>query len=63
MFDIPITNQKFYLVILFYFILTIVLANVGHKFKQLGYSNGVLLGLAISSGLWYFVGEKYVALN
>ena len=63
MFDIPITNQKFYLVILFYFILTIFLANVGHKFKQLGYSNGVLLGLSISSGLWYFVGEKYVALN
>jgi len=63
MFDIPITNQKFYMVILFYFILTIVLANVGHKYKQIGYSNGVLLGLAISSGLWYFVGEKYVALN
>ena len=62
MFDLPITSFKFYMVILFYFILTIALANVGRKFN-LGYSNGVLLGLAISAGLWYFVGVKYVTLN
>ena len=62
MFDLPITSFKFYLIILFYFILTIALVNVGHKY-DLGYSNGVLLGLIISGGLWYFVGEKYVTLN
>ena len=59
MLDIPVKNQKFYIIMFFYFALTVVLANVGHKFPQLGLSNGIYLGLAISGGLWHFVGKKY----
>ena len=60
---LPIQNQNLYLVILFYFVLTLILANVGYHYKQIGLSNGVYLGLALSAGLWYFVGEKYVNLK
>ena len=63
MFDIPVKSQKFYMVMFFYFALILVLANVGHKYKQLGLTNGVYLGLALSAGLWFFVGEKYVNLK
>ena len=59
MFDIPVKNQKFYMVMFFYFALILVLANVGHKYKQLGLTNGVYLGLAASAALWHFVGRSY----
>jgi len=60
---LPIQNQNFYLVILFYFVLTLILGNVGYHYNQIGLTNGVYLGLALSAGLWFFVGEKYVNLQ
>ena len=62
MFVLPVTNQKFYMVMAFYFLLVLVLANVGKVYPQLGLNNGVYLGFAISSILWYFFGRKYTGV-
>ena len=62
-FNIPITNQKFYMVMFFYFILILVLANVGKQFKQLGLTNGFYLGLLVSGVLWHFFGKTYSGLE
>lgn len=58
-FNIPITNQKFYMVMFFYFALILVLANIGKKFNQLGSTNGFYLGLLVSGLLWHFFGKKF----
>ena len=63
MFDIPITNQKFYIVMAVYFALILVLANVGKQFPQLGVTNGLYLGLAASGALWHFVGRSYTGIQ
>ena len=62
-FNIPITNQKFYMVMFFYFILILVLSNVGKQFKQLGLTNGFYLGLLVSGVLWHFFGKTYSGLE
>lgn len=62
-FNIPITNQKFYMVMFFYFILILVLANVGKKIKQLGSTNGFYLGLLISGLLWHFFGKRFSGIQ
>ena len=59
MFSIPVTNQKFYMVMVAYFLLILVLANVGKQYPQLGLTNGIYLGLAASGALWHFVGRSY----
>ena len=58
-FNIPVTNQKFYMIMFFYFALILVLANVGQKFKQLGLTNGFYLGLLVSALLWHFFGKSF----
>tara|TARA_B100001094_G_C17892744_1_gene652536 strand:+ start:485 stop:676 length:192 start_codon:yes stop_codon:yes gene_type:complete len=59
MFSLPVTNQKFYMVMVAYFLLILVLANVGKLYPQLGLTNGIYLGLALSGALWHFVGRSY----
>ena len=63
MFDIPVTNHKFYIVMAVYFALILVLANVGKQFPQLGVTNGLYLGLAVSGALWHFVGRSYTGIQ
>ena len=63
MFNIPVTNQKFYIVMVVYFALILVLANVGKLFPQLGVTNGLYLGLAASGALWHFVGRSYTGIQ
>ena len=62
-FNIPITNQKFYMVMFFYFFLILVFANLGKKIKQLGLTNGFYLGLLVSGLLWHFFGKSFSAVN
>ena len=63
MFSLPVTNQKFYMVMIAYFVLILVLANVGKLYPQLGLSNGIYLGLALSGALWHFVGRSYSGIQ
>ena len=63
MFVLPVTNQKFYMVMAFYFLLVLVLANVGKVYPQLGVTNGVYLGFAVSGVLWYFFGRTYTGVQ
>ena len=62
-FNIPVTNQKFYMVMIFYFALILVFANVGQRFKQLGLTNGIYLGLFSSGVLWNFFGKKFSGIQ
>ena len=63
MFSLPVTNQKFYMVMFAYLALILVLANVGKLYPQLGISNGIYLGLAASGALWHFVGRSYSGIQ
>ena len=63
MFSLPVTNQKFYMVMAFYSLLILVLANVGKLYPQLGLTNGVYLGLAVSGLLWHFFGRTYTGIQ
>jgi hypothetical protein len=63
MFSLPVTNQKFYMVMVAYFLLILVLANVGKQYPQLGLTNGIYLGLALSGALWHFVGRSYSGIQ
>jgi|TARA_B100000927_G_scaffold254130_1_gene220212 hypothetical protein len=51
------------MVMAFYFLLVLVLANVGKVYPQLGLTNGVYLGFAVSGVLWYFFGRTYTGVQ
>ena len=48
-----------YGILVFYGILTIVTAAIGHWFdKKSGFSNGYISGVALSVALWFYYGKK-----
>lgn len=48
-----------YGILVFYGILAIVTAAIGHWFdKKSGFSNGYIAGVALSVALWFYYGKK-----
>lgn len=51
--------QMAYTILLFYAILMMVTATLGYKMdKQHGFTNGYIVGIVISLGLWFTVGKQ-----
>lgn len=51
--------QQAYLILLFYFVLMVVGATVGHQFdKKDGFTYGYLAGIVVSVVLWFQYGKK-----
>ena len=58
---LPIKNDKFYMVMVFYLLVMIVVANVGMKYNQ-GLTNSLYLGVGINIVLWNTLGRKYTGM-
>ena len=49
-----------YGVLIFYALLMMATATVGYKMdKKNGFTNGYIVGMILSVGLWFTVGKKY----
>ena len=59
---ITIKNEKFYMAMFFYLLVMLVVANIGYKYKRIGLTKSLYLGLDINLGLWHTVGSKYVGM-
>ena len=55
--------QTAYLILFFYFVISVVTATVGHHYdSREGFTNGYIVGIIISLLLWYSVGQKMAKL-